>query len=416
MVTPRYSQRPADVEAGRRFLHSVLARTDEGLPTYQQFADSYGGIPRGAAAILNSIAADCARNSEPDLTALVVNASTGLPTTLQGQAVAAGDPATAARWQELLTAIRTYPWPDTAPEIPPAPRIGQEFANRSAIADVWGGDHQGGMATFPHEAPRVVNIFSDDNGPYPDRRVPGTDRIEYVGQGRTGHQKLTARGNSLMEEARSLGQAARYWYRPTGGVFTFERWVVIVGRHREWHRDLDGAWRIAYVYDLAPVGSPSRDDWDLTVQAEVDARSVDDSTEDSPPDATLPDAPSMSELYQRLVDKAAAGAGKQPGIKTATEYARSAAARNAVLLRANGNCEYPKCAGMACDVRPDGTSILDVDHVRDLAEGGADQPWNMAALCPNCHAAKTRGRGRGSMRMQLLKVATVRHAAMDPPP
>lgn len=179
---------------------------------------------------------------------------------------------------------------------------------------------------------------------------------------------------------------------------------------------MDGAWRIAYVYDLAPVGSPFRGDWDITVRAEVDARSVDDSTEDIPPDATLPDAPSMSELYQRLADKAAEGAGKQPGIKTATDYARSAAARNAVLLRANGTCEYSECAGMACDVRPDGTSILDVDHVRDLAEGGADEPWNMAALCPNCHAAKTRGRRRRSMRSQLLQVVTARHTALGFPP
>lgn len=82
-----------------------------------------------------------------------------------------------------------------------------------------------------------------------------------------------------------------------------------------------------------------------------------------------------------------------------------------MLLRAAGACENPACAGMACDVRPDGTSILDVDHVKDLADGGPDEPWNMVAICPNCHAAKTRGAGRERLRGQLRKIAKAKHAS-----
>ena len=193
----------------------------------------------------------------------------------------------------------------------------------------------------------------------------------------------------------------------------FERWVVIVGRHCEWHRDLNGEWRRAYVYDLAPVTSPKPADWPAELQAEVDARSTDDDLEPVPPDPTLPAAPSLAELYARMSKRAGQQAGRPVGQRTATDYARSSVAREAVLLRAQGSCENDRCAGMACDVRLDGTAILEVDHVKDLAKGGPDKPHNMIALCPNCHAAKTRGRARDALRRRLVRLAALRHAALS---
>jgi 5-methylcytosine-specific restriction protein A len=166
----------------------------------------------------------------------------------------------------------------------------------------------------------------------------------------------------------------------------------------------EGQWRRVYVYDLAPVGSPKPGDWPSLVRDEVAERNVDNSLPPAPPDPSLPGAPDRNELYRRLAERAEISHA-QPGTRTAVEYARSAAARDAVLLRADDQCENPGCAGMACDTRSDGTSILDVDHVNDLAAGGPDEPWNMVALCPNCHAAKTRGRGRQGMRRALAKVA-----------
>ena len=37
---------------------------------------------------------------------------------------------------------------------------------------------------------------------------------------------------------------------------------------------------------------------------------------------------------------------------------------------------------------------LDIDHVEELQDGGADEISNLAALCSNCHAKKTRSHGR----------------------
>jgi 5-methylcytosine-specific restriction protein A len=36
----------------------------------------------------------------------------------------------------------------------------------------------------------------------------------------------------------------------------------------------------------------------------------------------------------------------------------------------------------------------------------------MIALCPNCHAIKTRGRTREQLRQELFAVATQRHQAI----
>jgi 5-methylcytosine-specific restriction enzyme A len=61
--------------------------------------------------------------------------------------------------------------------------------------------------------------------------------------------------------------------------------------------------------------------------------------------------------------------------------------------------------------RPAWQPILEVDHVEDLARGGEDHPRNMVALCPNCHACKTRGSNPARWRRDLTRVATAAHKA-----
>ncbi|MFE6092015.1 HNH endonuclease [Streptomyces massasporeus] len=90
---------------------------------------------------------------------------------------------------------------------------------------------------------------------------------------------------------------------------------------------------------------------------------------------------------------------------------RSRTARYLVLSRSRGRCENPDCTGQPADVTDDDHPILEVDHVLDLTQGGRDHPSQMVALCPNCHAVKTRGRTRETLREILLRVAQERHAA-----
>ncbi|SFG89871.1 HNH endonuclease signature motif containing protein [Streptomyces mirabilis] len=90
---------------------------------------------------------------------------------------------------------------------------------------------------------------------------------------------------------------------------------------------------------------------------------------------------------------------------------RSRAARYLVLNRSQGRCENPNCTGQPSDVTDRKQPILEVDHVVDLALGGHDHPRQMVALCPNCHAVKTRGSTREALREMLLIVAMERHVA-----
>ncbi|GLW64314.1 hypothetical protein Arub01_25580 [Actinomadura rubrobrunea] len=126
--------------------------------------------------------------------------------------------------------------------------------------------------------------------------------------------------------------------------------------------------------------------------------------------------PSPVEEYLRLVQlvEAAEARGDHNRTTTSTreQPVRSDAARKAVLIRSRGRCENPLCTGQPNDVTDGGDPILEVDHIDDRAGWGRDHPENMIALCPNCHAIKTRGRSRDRLRPLLRTEAQARHEAL----
>lgn len=133
-------------------------------------------------------------------------------------------------------------------------------------------------------------------------------------------------------------------------------------------------------------------------------------------DSSLSRSP-LEEAYQRLCGIAGQGRARYDGMwvsRTVNTPVRSAAARRAVLLRSGGACENPSCTGQAQDVTDTGDPILEIDHIRDLAQGGPDDPAQMIALCPNCHAIKTRGTMREELRQVLFAVARQRHDSLLP--
>ncbi|MFE1413471.1 HNH endonuclease signature motif containing protein [Streptomyces sp. NPDC058746] len=92
---------------------------------------------------------------------------------------------------------------------------------------------------------------------------------------------------------------------------------------------------------------------------------------------------------------------------------RNPSARQAVLLRSVGRCENPHCAGQPVDVTDQGLPLLDVDHIDELAAGGADLPHQMIALCPNCHRTKTYGRTRHELIPLLRQIAREKDANLS---
>jgi 5-methylcytosine-specific restriction protein A len=101
--------------------------------------------------------------------------------------------------------------------------------------------------------------------------------------------------------------------------------------------------------------------------------------------------------------------------RTSSVPVRSADARDAILLRSEGRCESPRCTGDVDDRTDTGAPILEIDHIHDLALGGDDDPLQMIALCPNCHAAKTRGTRRDELKPVLLATAKARHERLAAP-
>jgi 5-methylcytosine-specific restriction protein A len=116
--------------------------------------------------------------------------------------------------------------------------------------------------------------------------------------------------------------------------------------------------------------------------------------------------------YQRLCERADVfwrDRDTARATRTSAAPIRSPDARSAVLLRSEGHCENPGCTGEIQDRTDSGAPILEIDHIHDLALGGDDDPLQMIALCPNCHAAKTRGTKRDELKPVLLATAKHRH-------
>ncbi|WP_344903208.1 HNH endonuclease signature motif containing protein [Actinomadura meridiana] len=117
--------------------------------------------------------------------------------------------------------------------------------------------------------------------------------------------------------------------------------------------------------------------------------------------------------YLRLCQTVEAAEARGDHDRTSTTHreqpVRSASAVKAVLIRSGGQCENPLCTGQPDDVNRNGEPLLEVDHVTDRAAWGRDHPVQMVALCPNCHAVKTRGRTREQLREILRLEARTRH-------
>ncbi|MET8291128.1 HNH endonuclease signature motif containing protein [Streptomyces sp. NPDC005132] len=132
-------------------------------------------------------------------------------------------------------------------------------------------------------------------------------------------------------------------------------------------------------------------------------------------EATPASEPRGSAVYRRLVAlverKEEAARGQR--VAGSARPVRIPEARKAVLERCEGLCENPGCTGQPDDVTDSNQALLEVDHVDEIAEGGRDHPRVMVALCPNCHAVKTRGRTRKQLTKILRGVAERAHAAAN---
>lgn len=284
------------------------------------------------------------------------------------------------------------------------PALGDSYKSRTDIYEDYGGDKVAGIIRFPGED--VVNVFSDAEGPYADDPPTLTAPFGYRGEGLNGPHKIDSGGNALLERARVERAPVRFWYRPAGESFSFLTWCLVLGRAWVDGVGQDRAPRPELDWQLEAVPGPQPADWpDAVVEVLEDASAT---AEDGPAVPEAAPAASYAELVARVE---ARGQKRRASGVVRTDYQRSAAARRAVLTRCVGNCESARCTGMPSERNRRGEPILDVDHVLDLALGGEDHPRNMVALCPNCHACKTRGAEAARWRRELARVAVAADAA-----
>lgn len=281
------------------------------------------------------------------------------------------------------------------------PRIGDEHSSRTAIYETFGGDRVAGIIRFPGEA--VVNVFSDADGPYADEPPTLASEFGYRGEGLIGNHRVEAGGNALLEAARLDRSAVRFWHRPRGGSFVFFTWAAVLGRAWVSGIGQDNVERLELEWTLLAVPGRSEAAWPKSALEAIDDDVIDTG---SAVIREIAQAKSYDDMLQLVEGRAQP---KKTNGRVRADYQRSAVARRAVLLRSKGMCESPRCTGMPPELNRQGGAILDVDHVLDLALGGNDHPLNMVALCPNCHAAKTRGRNAPRWRRELLKAARYAH-------
>ena len=276
------------------------------------------------------------------------------------------------------------------------PKLGEKFKNRKAIWGEFGGQWQQGIMNFPNDT--YLNVFSDEDGPYPDYEDPVTGVIEYRGQGLSGDQKLS-HGNKSLESARLSKQPIRFWYKPSGGSWTFYKWVIVSDREPILEMDTSGNEVKRVLWYLVPVVSSNSQEW----ANEVKEMAILDL-----PEVSVKVAPKSPEPFSNRYLALSKESPSEPSAARSTSqrnnYRRSRKLRQIVIERANNCCEFDGCTGMPFDLKIDGTAILEVDHIDALGEGGVDHPSNMIALCPNCHESKTHGREKSKMIKKLKQI------------
>ncbi|MBF0724045.1 HNH endonuclease [Sanguibacter inulinus] len=283
---------------------------------------------------------------------------------------------------------------------PPLP--GAQYRSRTEVQAAFGGDNVAGPIRFPGED--VVNLFSDENGPYTDDPPSLSETFGYRGQGSSGPQRVDFGANPLIEDARESGSPVRFWHRPKGGVFTFECWVVVESRAWVMGIGKDKKQRVEINWRLRPVPGPNPAEWPEAARL---AHSVTPLTrEEVAGAAEVTPAPTYDDLVRRVEELQQTA---EPHAVSRTAYQRQYAARRAVLIRSDGQCESKRCTGMPPEPNRRGQPILDVDHIVELSQGGEDHPLNMVALCPNCHAAKTRGKHAKRWEKELSRIAAAAH-------
>ncbi|SRR6266480_3968080 len=113
----------------------------------------------------------------------------------------------------------------------------------------------------------------------------------------------------------------------------------------------------------------------------------------------------LLKLLRKAAERAKSKAGKRARVGVVIDYERNGVIRKAVLNRANGICEY--CELPARYFKKSGEPLLEPHHIDLVSQGGADDPWFVAAVHADCHDAAHRGATAIEIREKLVAKLTI---------
>jgi 5-methylcytosine-specific restriction protein A len=257
--------------------------------------------------------------------------------------------------------------------------VGQRY-NRWDLHDVYGGQRYYGISTPADYS--AVYLFTGDSGEeygYDDEFLPD-GRFLYTGEGQEGDMEWNG-GNDAIREHKQNNEELHVFED------TDEAWVVTYIGQFEYadHRidtlpDETGTPRDAFRFELEPVGGEE-------IQTEN------------------PDQMDLDELYERAkqsspTDQTGSSSGSSSS-SSSRSYSRSEVVKRYALREADGVCQ--ECNEDAPFTGIDGEPFLEVHHLYRRSDGGADDPDNVVALCPNCHRRVHHGKDGDQFNQKLIK-------------
>lgn len=250
--------------------------------------------------------------------------------------------------------------------------IGKIYNRRSDIHGIYKGQQYGGIAT-PAEHPYIFIFTGDAGGEYgyiDDFDPNGT--FKYTGEGQEGDMRMT-KGNLAIHDHQKNNKEILLFESTSRGFVRFLGYCNYVFHHIAERPDRNGELRDAIVFHLDIVNTKNTDIAQTLSPKVVEA-----------PKAVYITKPSKGKSLQQLREIALSSTPTHASTKEKIQSIqnRSTAIKLYAKKRANGICEG--CNETAPFETKSGP-YLEIHHLTRLADGGADLPQNIIALCPTCH-------------------------------
>lgn len=250
--------------------------------------------------------------------------------------------------------------------------IGKIYNRRSDIHSIYKGQQYGGIAT-PAEHPYIFIFTGDAGGEYgyiDDFDPNGT--FKYTGEGQEGDMRMT-KGNLAIHDHQKNNKEILLFESTSRGFVRFLGYCNYVFHHIAERPDRNGELRDAIVFHLDIVNTKNTDIAQTLSPKVVEA-----------PKAVYITKPSKGKSLQQLREIALSSTPTHASAKEKIQSIqnRSTAIKLYAKKRANGICEG--CNETAPFETKSGP-YLEIHHLTRLADGGADLPQNIIALCPTCH-------------------------------